>query len=103
MARRGFFAELQRATRAASRESERRARQSVREHAALTRRLEQARKAESRAQAQLAKADATQRKLREREAQEAHVESMLADVEAHRQWPVCPVHREKVPKCVTLS
>jgi restriction system protein len=81
MARGGFFAGLQRAARAAARENERRARQSAREHAALTRRLEQARKAESRAQAQLAKADAAHRKLLEKEAQEAHVEAMLADVE----------------------
>jgi hypothetical protein len=85
MARGGFFAGLQRAARAAARENERRARQSAREHAALTRRLEQARKAESRAQAQLAKADAAQRKLREKEAQEAHVEAMLADVEERNQ------------------
>jgi restriction system protein len=85
MARGGFFAALQRAARAAAREQERRARQSAREHAALTRRVEQARKAESRAQTQLAKADAAQRKLREKEAQEAHVEAMLADVEERNQ------------------
>lgn len=85
MARGGFFAGLQRAARAAARENERRARKSAREHAALTRRMEQARKAESRAQAQLAKADAAHRKLREKEAQEAHVEAMLADVEERNQ------------------
>jgi len=85
MARGGFFAGLQRAARAAARENERRARQSAREHAALTRRVEQARKAESRAQAQFAKADAAQHKLREKEAQEAHVEAMLADVEERNQ------------------
>ena len=85
MARGGFFAGLQRAARAAARENERRARQSAREHAALTRRVEQARKAESRAQAQLAKSDAAERKLREKEAQEAHVEAMLADVEERNQ------------------
>jgi hypothetical protein len=81
MARRGFFAELQRAARAAARENERRARHSAREYSALTRRVEQARKAEKRAQAQLAKADAAHRRRREKEAQEAHVEAMLADVE----------------------
>lgn len=85
MARGGFFAGLQRAARAAARENERRARQSAREHAALTRRVEQARKAESRARTQLAKADAAQRKLREKEAQEAHVEAMLADVDERNQ------------------
>ena len=85
MARGGFFAGLQRAARVAARENERRARQSAREHAALVRRVEQARKAESRARAQLAKADAAHRKLREREAQEAHVEAMLAEVEERNQ------------------
>ena len=85
MARGGFFAAMQRAARAAARESERQARQSAREHAALTRRVEQARKAESRAKAQLAKADAAHRKLREKEAQEAHIEAMLADVDERNQ------------------
>lgn len=85
MARGGFFAALQRAGRAAARESERRARQSAREHAASTRRAEQARKAESRAMAQLAKADAAERQLREREAKEAHLEAMLADVDERNQ------------------
>src|SRR5688572_762102 len=85
MARGGFFAGLQRAARVAARESERRARQSAQEHAALTRRVEQTRKAESRARTQLAKADAADRKLREREAQEAHVEAMLAEVEERNQ------------------
>lgn len=47
MARGGFFAGLQRAARVAARESEQRARQSAREHAALLRRVEQTRKAES--------------------------------------------------------
>lgn len=85
MSRGGFFAGLQRAARAAARESERRARQSAREHAALVRRLEQARKAEDRARVQVAKADAAQRKLREKEAQEAHVEAMLAEVEERNE------------------
>ena len=85
MARGGFFAGLQRAARVAARENERRAHQSAREHAALARRVEQARKAESRAQTQLAKADAAHRKLREREALEAHVEAMLAEVEERNQ------------------
>lgn len=85
MARGGFFAGLQRAARVAARESERRARQSVREHAALVRRVEQTRKTESRAREQLAKANAADRKLREREAQEAHVETMLAEVEERNQ------------------
>jgi restriction system protein len=85
MARGGFFAGLQRAARVAARENERRARQSAREHAALSRRVEQARKAESRARTQLAKADAAHHKLREREAQEAHVEAMLAEAEERNQ------------------
>jgi len=85
MARGGFFAGLQRAARVAARENERRARQSAREHAALGRRVEQARKAESRARTEMVKADAAHRKLRKREAQEAHVETMLADVEERNQ------------------
>jgi DNA repair exonuclease SbcCD ATPase subunit len=85
MARGGFFAGLQRAARAAARESERRARQSAREHAALVRRVEQTRNADTRAQAQLAKADAAHRKLREKEAHEAHLEAMLAEVEERNQ------------------
>ena len=85
MARGGFFAAMQRAARAAARESERRSRQSAREHAALVSRVEQTRKAESRARAELAKTDAAHRKLREREAQEAHVETMLAEVEERNQ------------------
>ncbi len=85
MARGGFFAGLQRAARIAARENERRARQSARDHVALTRRVEQTRKAESRARTQLAKSDAADRKLREREAQEAHVEARLAEVEERNQ------------------
>ena len=85
MARGGFFAGLQRAARVAARESEQRARQSAREHAALLGRVEQTRKAESRAQAQLARASTADRKLREKEAQETHVETMLAEVEERNQ------------------
>ncbi len=85
MARTGFFGGLQRAARLAARENERRVRQSEREHAALGRRVEQARKAESRARSELAKTDAAHRKLREREALEAHVETMLLRVEEKNQ------------------
>ena len=85
MARGGFFASLQRAAKAAARENERQARQSARNHAALTRRVEQTRKSESRARAQLVKADGADRKLREREAQEAHIEAMVAEVEERNQ------------------
>jgi hypothetical protein len=85
MSRRGFFADLNRAAKAAARENERRARRLSREHAALVRRVEQARKAQERAQAQLRKADAATRKLLEKAAQEAHVEAMLAEVEERNQ------------------
>jgi hypothetical protein len=85
MSRGGFLAALVRASKAAARENERRARQGTREHVALTRRLEQARKAEERALVQLLKADAAQRKALEKAAREAHVEAMLAEVEQRNE------------------
>lgn len=81
MARRGFFAELQHQARMAAREEERRDRQATREHAALVRRLEQARKAEERANTQLARSAEAERKRLEKEANEAHLEAMQAQVE----------------------
>jgi restriction system protein len=81
MGRRGFFAEVQHQVRVAARETERRERQAARAHAALVRRLEQARKAEERAKAQLAKSAESERKRLEKEAKEAHLEAMQAQVE----------------------
>ncbi|MGD9883052.1 MAG: hypothetical protein AB7U95_23355 [Reyranella sp.] len=78
---RGFFAELQRQSRIAAREQERRERQAARDHAALVRRLEQAQKAENRAQTQLAKAAVAERKRLEKEAKEAHLEAKETEVE----------------------
>lgn len=78
---RGFFAEVQHQLRVAAREQLRRERQAARDHAALVRRLEQAKKAETRAQAQLAKSAQTERKRLEKEAKEAHLEAMEAEVE----------------------
>jgi restriction system protein len=81
MARRGFFAELHRQARIAARESERRQREAVRNHAALIRRAEQARNAAARAQKQLTKSAEAERKRLEKEAKEAHLEAMEAEVE----------------------
>lgn len=81
MGRRGFFAELQHQARVAAREEERRDRQATREHAALVRRVEQARKAEERAKTQLAKSAEVEGKRLEKEAKEAHLEAMQAQVE----------------------
>jgi restriction system protein len=81
MGRRGLFAEIQHQARVAAREEERRERQATREHAALVRRLGQARKAEERAKAQLARSTDAERKRLEKEAKEAHLEAMQAQVE----------------------
>ena len=78
---RGFFAEVQRQSRIAAGERERRERQAARDDAARVRRLEQAQRAEIRAQAQLAKATSAERKRLEKEAREAHLEAMEAEVE----------------------
>lgn len=83
MARRGFFAELQHQARIAAREEERKHRQATREHAALVRRVEQARKAEERAKVQLARSAEAERKRLEKEANEAHLEAMQAEVDEH--------------------
>jgi restriction system protein len=81
MARRGFFAELQRQARVAARESERQQRATVREHDAAIRRAEQARKAEEKARAQTARAAQSEWKRLEKEAKAAHVAAREAEVE----------------------
>lgn len=81
MARRGFFAELQRQSRIAQRERERREREAARDHAARVRLLEQTQKAAERARVQLAKANATEQKRLEKEAREAHIAAKEAEVE----------------------
>jgi restriction system protein len=73
MARRGFFAELQRQARIRELEHERQQRDMARQHSALVRQLEQAQKAAERARNQLAKAAAVERKRLEKEAHDAHI------------------------------
>jgi len=85
MGRRGFFAELQRQTRIAQRERERRERDAARGHAARLRHLEQAQKAAERARVQLAKSEAAERKRLEKEAREAHIAAREAEVEARNE------------------
>lgn len=81
MARRGFFAELNRQMRIAAREAERAKREAERAHKAAVRRVEQARREENRARQQLAKANEAERRQLQKEAAAAHVASMQADVE----------------------
>lgn len=85
MARRGFFAELQRQLRIAQRERERQEREVARDHAARVRHLEQARRAEDRARVQLTKAEAAERKRLEKEARESHIAVKEAEVEERNQ------------------
>ena len=72
MARRGFFAELQRASQAAARDRDRAQRDSARRHAAAVRESEQAQRNAERAAERLSKGQAAERKQAEREAREAH-------------------------------
>lgn len=81
MARRGFFAELQRQSRIAERDRERRQREAERGRAARQKQLEQARVAAERARAKLSKALAAERKRLEKEAHEAYLEERRAEVE----------------------
>jgi len=85
MARRGFFAELQRQSRIAQREQERREREAARDHAARGRHLEQIQKAAERARVRFSKADAAERKRLEKEAREAHIAAKEAEVEERNQ------------------
>ena len=85
MARRGFFAELQRQSRIAQREQERREREAARDHAARGRHLEQIQPAAERARVRFSKADAAERKRLEKEAREAHIAAKEAEVEERNQ------------------
>ncbi|MEM8875358.1 MAG: hypothetical protein AAGD32_14010 [Planctomycetota bacterium] len=78
---RGFFAELNRAAKAAARERERANREAVRRHNAAVREAESAKKAEARATAQLARANEAERKRMEKEAKGFHIASMEAETE----------------------
>lgn len=82
MARRGFFAELQRQARLAEQEQARAERAAIQQaHRKATRAAERARKAEERAAAQLTRANAAEKKHLEREAKAAHIASKEAEVE----------------------
>jgi restriction system protein len=89
MARKGFFAELQRQARIAERDREKRQREAERGRVARQKELERARVAAERARAQLSKAQAAElskaeeaeRKRLEREAKEAYLEERRAEVE----------------------
>jgi restriction system protein len=85
MARRGFFAELQRQARIAERERERQQREVARSHAARVRQLEQAKKAAERARTQFSKTEAAERKRLEKEAQEAHLAARAAEVDERNE------------------
>lgn len=81
MARRGFFAELQRQIRIAEREKEQRVRESVRNQGAVARNLEQSRRAAERAYIQFSKAQAAEQKSLEKAARAANVTAKEAEVE----------------------
>ena len=85
MARRGFFAELQRQSRIAQRERERQARETAREQAARIRRQEQIQKADERARVQSSKARAADLKQQQKAAAEAHVAAREAEAEELNQ------------------
>lgn len=85
MARRGFFAELQRQARIAQREQERRTREAARNYAARVRHLEQLQKAEERARVQLSKAQAAELKQLQKAALEAHIAAKEAEAEERNQ------------------
>jgi hypothetical protein len=73
MARRGFFAELNRQLKIAQREQERRQRLALREQSMEARRRDQHQKALVRLGAQMAKAEAAERKRLEKEQREAYL------------------------------
>jgi len=85
MARRGFFAELQRQSRIAQREREQREREAARDYAARVRHREQTQKAAERTRVQLANASAAEQKLLEKEARVAHIVAKEAEVEERNQ------------------
>ena len=85
MARRGFFAELNRQLKIAQREQERRQRLAIRAQSTQARQLAQARTALGRAQAQLAKSAAADRKRFEKEAREAYLVSRQEEAESRSE------------------
>lgn len=85
MARRGFFAELNRQAKIAESARARLERDASRQHAAAIRHLEQTKRTVERAQSQLAKAEVAERKRLEKDAREAHLASREAEVEERNQ------------------
>jgi hypothetical protein len=81
MARRGFFAEMNRRIKAAEREMERRKRLEVRERTAEARRREQHKRELARLTSQLSKAEAAERKRLEKEQREAYCASREDEAE----------------------
>ncbi len=81
MARTGFFAALQRASREAARRQERAEREASRRHAASARQAEQAKRTAERAAAQLARSQVAEKKQAEKEERDAHFASREAEVE----------------------
>lgn len=79
MARRGFFAEIERQSRLAAQQRERAHRAAVREHTAAVRHAEQAQRAAERARAQASRATDAERKRLDKEAREAHIAAMEAE------------------------
>lgn len=82
MAKRGFFAELQRQGKIAQRQQQQAASQAYRAQMAAARASEQAQKQAERAQLASAKATVAAQKAAEREAQRMHEEAMLAQAAA---------------------
>jgi restriction system protein len=85
MARRGFFAQLNRQMKIAAREQERRQRIAIREQSAEARRREQHSKTLARLGAQYMKAEAAERKRLEKEQREAYLESRQDEAEARSE------------------
>jgi len=85
MARRGFFAEMNRQLKIAQRDQERRQRAAVREQSIEARRREQDRKERARLVVQLGKAEAAERKPLEKAERDAYLESRQEEAEARSE------------------
>jgi len=85
MARRGFFAELQRQERIAQRERLKRERHAARHHATLVRNRVQAQKEAERARLQFEKAEAAEQRRLEKEARQAYIAAKEAEVEERNE------------------
>jgi restriction system protein len=81
MARKGFLAALQRASRQAAKERERNQRAAIRTHQAAARDAQLALRRHEQLQVKLARASAQDKRRLEKEAKEAHLASMEAQVE----------------------